>query len=359
MSTKKLSFKKCRDLITAIYKAKSDSVSWTFLERAIHAENDSYMLKLFLYALYKLHYTEHGSLCTDYIEIKINNTESVPNNPEDKCRKAFNDFYEAKQLKAGAMCGLIEEYDSSAGMKELIRQYSTYTSDHLSHFPLIARNANRQSARQNLATTVQRELNDEQRKIYNASINENINVQAGAGSGKTRLLTYRALRLILAENNPERKILILAYNRAVRDEVDKRMREYAGKIGYTLRDLQIYTFHGYAAKCLPELSENRTPMEQWEKRLLNDITTKCKCYSNKYQYILIDEFQDVTETRLQIILELLKLNQGARAFVIGDMFQSIYGYEKRKDRNGQGEQPSIEPIDYYNRLEKFTQHSLK
>ena len=340
---------KCEKLLKTIYFATSNSVSWTELEKAIDAHTDPHMLKLFLYALYRLNYAKRGNICTDYMEIRINNSDEITNDPNDPCKKKFNEYYEIKQLKAGAMCGLIEEYRSSKKMKELIREYSKLTSDSLyTQFELIRDYKNRQTARQHLEEKVKSELNDEQQRIYNVGVDKNINVIAGAGSGKTRLLTYRALRLILAENNPERKILILAYNRAVRDELSERIQDYAEGIGYTLRGLQIYTFHGFAKKCLPEPSKN---IEEWEKELLRHITDHEGQYSGKFQYILVDEFQDVTNTRLEIIQKLLELNN-AHAFVIGDMFQSIYGYEKIRDGG------SVEPLDYYDRLNGFEKYSL-
>ena len=51
---------------------------------------------------------------------------------------------------------------------------------------------------------------------------------------------------------------------------------------------------------------------------------------------------------MNIIKKLLELNDPCNAFVIGDMFQSIYGYEKKKD----DKQSSIEPIYYYKQLEE-------
>ncbi len=44
-----------------------------------------------------------------------------------------------------------------------------------------------------------------------------------------------------------------------------------------------------------------------------------------YQYILVDEFQDLNQLQFQIIIRLLKISH-AKIFVVGDPYQSIYGF---------------------------------
>lgn len=48
-------------------------------------------------------------------------------------------------------------------------------------------------------------------------------------------------------------------------------------------------------------------------------------YINKYKYIIIDEFQDTSQIRLNLILEIYKKNN-CKIFCVGDDFQSIYQF---------------------------------
>lgn len=56
-------------------------------------------------------------------------------------------------------------------------------------------------------------------------------------------------------------------------------------------------------------------------RNYNDIATK---YQNKYEYILVDEFQDVNNLQVELIK--LFLTEKTQLFCVGDDWQSIYGF---------------------------------
>jgi DNA helicase-4 len=49
-------------------------------------------------------------------------------------------------------------------------------------------------------------------------------------------------------------------------------------------------------------------------------------YKTKYKYILIDEFQDISMGRYELIRSLKKVNPHSRLFVVGDDWQSIYRF---------------------------------
>ena len=52
-----------------------------------------------------------------------------------------------------------------------------------------------------------------------------------------------------------------------------------------------------------------------------DIANK---YKSKYQYILVDEFQDVNNLQVELIK--LLLTESTQLFCVGDDWQSIYGF---------------------------------
>ena len=61
------------------------------------------------------------------------------------------------------------------------------------------------------------------------------------------------------------------------------------------------------------------------KLLLQDSTVK-KNISNKYKFIMVDEFQDTNEIQYQIFLPILDYLKSGRLFIVGDEKQSIYKF---------------------------------
>lgn len=217
--------------------------------------------------------------------------------------------------------------------------------------------SDRMKALQKVAIKTQEDrLDDMQRAIYRESIDEDINVIAGPGSGKTHVLTLRCAKLVYHHKVLPQNILVLAYNRAVVEELKTRLSRLFNELGYgrSMSQLQIYTFHGLARKyCYDQIKDK--PMEEWESTFLSYITSPrtkgvFRAAMGNVQYILIDEFQDITQTRLELMLQMRKLlkrdNTEPRFFTIGDINQSIYGFDKLK----QGY--PMDPQYYYDELRK-------
>lgn len=175
-------------------------------------------------------------------------------------------------------------------------------------------------------------LNDEQREIYFSEVNQNINVVAGPGSGKTHTLTLRVARLVYYKYaNPE-EILVLAYNRAVVSELKERLGKLFKDLGFgnLAKRIKIYTFHGLAKKyCREHITGLK--YEEWEPKLLQILKTTPGVIMNQLsplKHILVDEYQDIDEVRLELLHRLNKLTN-AYLFIIGDPNQSIYGYSRK------------------------------
>lgn len=184
-------------------------------------------------------------------------------------------------------------------------------------------------------------LNTEQRIVYNAEINQHINVMAGPGSGKTHTLTLRVARLVHHMGiNPE-EILVLAYNRAVVSELKDRLGKLFNDLGYgnLAKRIKIFTFHGLAKRyCQNELVGQR--FEEWENillRQLNNSPGQILSQLAPIKHVLVDEFQDIDETRMDLLNKLNELTK-SYLFIIGDPNQSIYGYSRRH----------MDPYYYYN-----------
>ena len=149
-------------------------------------------------------------------------------------------------------------------------------------------------------------LNKEQ---YNAAICANgpVMVSAGAGSGKTRLLTYRIAYLITECGVPAHKILARTFTNKAAGE----MKDRIGKVAPNGDMVTVCTFHSFCARMLrtyasfiPGYKENFTIYSDTEtskifkdlfKQLeIDDETTKCNYKHNlsviKNDNITIEEF---------------------------------------------------------------------
>jgi ATP-dependent DNA helicase RecQ len=187
-------------------------------------------------------------------------------------------------------------------------------------------------------------LNEEQRKVYDAEINQHINVMAGPGSGKTHTLTLRVARLVHhIGTNPE-EILVLAYNRAVVSELKERLGRLFNDLGYgnLAKRIKIFTFHGLAKRyCQNEIQGQ--PFDEWEAILLRQLNNAPGQIMNQLaplKHILVDEFQDINNVRIRLLKKLHELTD-SHLFIIGDPNQSIYGYERIKEGG------SMSPWPYY------------
>ena len=207
--------------------------------------------------------------------------------------------------------------------------------------------------------------NEEQIKIYEQPRNETINVLAGPGSGKTHMLTMRCAKLIYKEHVEPSHLLILAYNRAVVVELKNRLDNLFTKLGMSRigHHLHIHTFHALAKICMGSRLDN-VPTELWEKmflQFLQNNTVEFRGIFPQIEYVLVDEFQDITRDRLLSLLEIKKIYPDVKFFTIGDKNQSIYGFDRLpKDSNGRALQVNnpityaawLNPDAYYKKLDE-------
>ncbi len=239
-------------------------------------------------------------------------------------------------------------------------------------------------------------------------------ILAGAGSGKTRVLTYRIAHLIEDKRVHPQSILSLTFTNKAAKEMRHRveqlthlhvdsmwigtfhamclriLKQHAALIGYT-RDFTIYDtqdqrsvikdilkvqqisdetlshkfVHGRISDCknasiLPEHyilhhgNKHKEKLvhevyEAYEKRLkqanamdFDDLILKAlmllKCqpevlshYQDRFQYILVDEYQDTNRTQYELIRLLASKHQNL--CVVGDNDQSIYSWRGADMRN--------------------------
>jgi ATP-dependent DNA helicase RecQ len=197
------------------------------------------------------------------------------------------------------------------------------------------------------------ENNKEQKYIYELPKDENVNVMAGPGSGKTHVLTLRCARLIYKEHILPEHILVLAYNRAVVVELRNRLNKLFTSLGMSriAHQINVYTFHALAKKCMGKQLES-LDTKKWENEFLaylKNNPNEFKEHFKHIEFIFIDEFQDITRVRLDALHCIHNIFNQAKFFTIGDINQSIYGFDRA---SGNKQTPkeyaeAIKPQPYY------------
>lgn len=150
-------------------------------------------------------------------------------------------------------------------------------------------------------------------------------VLAGPGSGKTTVILERVNTLIEKGVKPE-NILVVTFTRKAAVELQDRFaQKYAVNFG---------TFHSvfFNIQKSADINTNILKSDEIEfdemitgcYKLLNEDRQLRNKYRNKYEYILIDEFQDINMEQYMVIKILAyPLNN---IFAVGDDDQSIYAF---------------------------------
>ncbi len=324
--------------------------------------------------LYHLAYVEHSPLVKSGIEILA--TESTESEIQDglsedsnmfEFRKEFDDNERIKKVRLTCMDiftsidkeeqgTFIQRYFQSKDYEDYLSLAGDYVpngSDIMSELTEEALKAEESKL----------DNNEEQKSIYEQPTNKNVNVLAGPGAGKTHVLTLRCARLIYKEHVDPSHLLVLAYNRAVVVELRNRLNSLFTKLGMSriAHQLNVYTFHALAKKCLGKKLD-KIPTEMWEYEFLNYLNKHVRDFKARFpniEYVLVDEFQDITSVRLDSLLRIHRIFRDAKFFTIGDINQSIYGFDRvPKDNFGRKitllpEQYAevLDPRPYYQKLD--------
>ena len=363
----------CKLLFRKLYESTPKELNWANWINELGLSNKGFnYFSTLLQILQLLGYISYESLLPLGVEVYLTDNcndimadTNKPDNPDIDNVKEFNSLATMRNIRLCMMQTFAalskEEYDDA------IRRYFACTNiedfmkllDYYNNL-LDQRNQNTDGAERMTALrgeALEKEesnLNEEQRLIYNLSSEENINILAGPGAGKTHILTLRCAQLVIKNHVNPKNILVLAYNRAVVTELKNRLEKLFNKLGFgrSMNSLHIHTFHAMAKNYCGKLLENKE-MNEWENIFYQYIQNNSVDFTSKIrniQYILVDEFQDITQVRLETLMYFKKLWPRARFFTIGDKNQSIYGYEKVKQLPD--EPLASEPEFYYNQLEE-------
>jgi DNA helicase II / ATP-dependent DNA helicase PcrA len=94
-----------------------------------------------------------------------------------------------------------------------------------------------------------KDLNQEQEKAV-LQTNGPVIILAGAGSGKTRVLTYKVMYLMLKKNVDPFNILMVTFTNKAATEMKERVQKFLAKFGSQSQIPTIATFHALCAKIL-------------------------------------------------------------------------------------------------------------
>ena len=324
--------------------------------------------------LYHLSYVEHSPLVKSGIEIlATESTESeIPEGLSEESnmfayRKEFDDNEKIKKVRLSCMDiftnvdvkeqgTFIQRYFQSKDYEDYLSLAGDYVPDGSDIMSELTEEALK-------AEEAKLENNEDQKCIYEQPTNKDVNVLAGPGAGKTHVLTLRCARLIYKEHVDPSHLLVLAYNRAVVVELRNRLNNLFTKLGMSriAHQLNVYTFHALAKKCLGKKLDGIST-EMWEYEFVNYLSKHVKDFKARFpniEYVLVDEFQDITTVRLDSLFRIHHIFRNAKFFTIGDINQSIYGFDRvPKDNFGrklmlQPEQYAevLDPRPYYKKLD--------
>lgn len=148
---------------------------------------------------------------------------------------------------------------------------------------------------------------------------------------------------ILSEEEKKRLMRELV-NHYARDLEEEDLEENLAREISTVKNNQIPLEHYYSA-CMPQekFREIYEAYEKWRKENkkldFDDLMVQCKrlflerpevlrAWQHKFQYILIDEFQDISPVQYEIV-RMLALPEN-NLFIVGDDDQSIYQFRGAK-----------------------------
>ncbi len=156
--------------------------------------------------------------------------------------------------------------------------------------------------------------------------------------------TYRMSGNNILSEEEKKRLMRELVNHYARDLEEEDLEENLAREISTVKNNQIPLEHYYSA-CMPqekfrEIYEAYGEMAEGEQKLdFDDLMVQCKrlflerpevlrAWQQKFQYILIDEFQDISPVQYEIV-RMLALPEN-NLFIVGDDDQSIYQFRGAK-----------------------------
>ena len=155
-------------------------------------------------------------------------------------------------------------------------------------------------SKQNIASQYSSQLNEPQLDAV-TSINGPVLIIAGAGSGKTRVITYRIAHM-LDKGIPQSAILALTFTNKAAREMEVRVKELTGK---KLQSLTLSTFHSFGLKIIRENCDllgyrsNFSVYDETDKMaLIKESLRECRMLSAKVDLYALSQLFSKIKTGL-------------------------------------------------------------
>lgn len=177
------------------------------------------------------------------------------------------------------------------------------------------------------------ELNEQQRAVVEASIDGRLLVIAGAGQGKTEVVSSRIQFLVSEEDlSASTEILVLSFSRAAVTAVRTRLE------ARDVSHVNVRTFDSFAGQILAEAEIE--PVGSFDARIRQATKFLNEAEETPYRvedlrHVILDEVQDLVGDRAEFVQAILrKLDEDAGITALGDPLQGIYDFQL-KDSIGQ------------------------
>lgn len=153
------------------------------------------------------------------------------------------------------------------------------------------------------------ELSDEQQAVLDeVKKGSSVVIDSVIGAGKTSCLQA------IVNAFPYKRILYLTYNKLLKLDAQEKIQN---------RNATVQNYHGFVYKYLSRRKINVPPDKQ-----IKTFLEKCSDIPLVYDIITVDEFQDLEEDSVQLLLHLAKECPNAQWVFVGDMAQKIYDKTK-------------------------------
>lgn len=175
-------------------------------------------------------------------------------------------------------------------------------------------------------------LNDAQREVVEAPIDQRLLVVAGAGQGKTEVVALRIDHLVKEEDlSASAEVLVLSFSRAAVTAVKTRLdaREVPAA--------NVRTFDSFAGQII--LGAEEEPAGDFEARIRRATQLIREASETpdpiaELRHVVIDEVQDLVGDRADFVIEILRsVGEDVGITALGDPLQGIYDFQLAESRS--------------------------